>query len=386
MENNVSSLRVAILQRVCTPYRVPLFRALSEEKNIEFKLFIGDNIPESKVKNAENLNEINHVRLKSRFIKLRGHYFPIHTDLIKNLLDYEPDVIICEGESHFFGYLQAIIYKIFLRRDVKLIHWCFIALPGEDLSKKLLISKIKSFFRTFFDGFLVYSSYSKQRLIAIGGVPENKIFVATNVGDTTKNIKLADGVHHSKKEIRANLGVRNNFTTVYLGTLDENKRPGLLLEIAKMDQAKDINFLFLGTGPLLEPLRNSVEELGLQNVYLPGRVVENLPLYLKASDVLVIPGRGGIVISEAMSYFLPVIAHLCDGTEYDLIVPDENGLLLNKGDAKDFYDAIYYLKSNPRECSKMGKNGRIMVQNKFNTDYMVCEIIKTVKTIYNNEY
>jgi glycosyltransferase involved in cell wall biosynthesis len=290
-------------------------------------------------------------------------------------------VIICEGESHFFGYLQAIFYKIFLRREVKLIHWCFIALPGEDLSKKRLISSVKSFFRKFFDGFLVYSSYSKKRLLEIGGVPENKIFVATNVGDTSKNIKLADGLCKSKKEIKTSLGIRNNFTAVYLGTLDENKRPDLLLEIAKMEQAKDINFLFLGSGPLLEPLRNSVKELGLQNVYLPGRVVDSLPQYLKASDVLVIPGRGGIVISEAMAYSLPVIVHMCDGTEYELIQDNLTGVHLTNGDIQDFSCAIFGLASNSKKCIRMGSLGRKMIETKFNTGNMVKQIKLAIERI-----
>lgn len=375
-------MRVAILQRVCTQYRVPLFQSLSFDSEIEFHLFIGDDVPDSKVKNADNLTGINYTRLKSYFIKLRGHYFPIHTDLIKKIREYKPDIIICEGESNFFGYLQAIFYKNLYKRKTKLVHWCFIALPGENLNDKPFIAKVKSFFRLFFDGFLVYSNYSKHRLLEIGGVPENKIFVATNVGDTKKSLIGADSVFESKKQIRHSLGIKDNFTVTYLGTLDKNKRPDLLLEIAKFNQDKNLNFLILGSGPMLEQLMSSVQELALDCVYLPGRIIDDLPLYLKASDVLIIPGRGGIVISEAMAYSLPVIVHECDGTENDLIKHNFNGLHLKKGDLKDFCQAIRLLQLNPKLCSEMGKRGKLMVEEIYNTKNMVIQIKSAVNYLH----
>ena len=38
-----------------------------------------------------------------------------------------------------------------------------------------------------------------------------------------------------------------------------------------------------------------------------------------SADVVVVPGRGGIVISEAMVHGVPVIVHQADGTEYELV-------------------------------------------------------------------
>ncbi|MDP3392410.1 glycosyltransferase family 4 protein [Sediminibacterium sp.] len=378
-------MRVAILQRVCTSYRVPLFQQLSDDPEIEFKLFIGANVPDSKVKNASDLSGINFIKLKSFFVKLRGHYFPIHTNLIKELKRYQPEVIICEGESNFFGYLQAIIFKILFKRNTKLIHWCFIALPGEDVSKKQIIASVKSFFRNFFSGFLLYSSYSKMRLLQIGGVPEEKMFVATNVGNTEKLIKAYRECSFSKSESRRQLGLCDQFTILYLGTLDRNKRPELLLELPRSyDCLRKYNFVVAGEGPMFSYLESEKKRWELDNVYLVGKITSEIFSYLNAADVLIIPGRGGIVISEALAFGVPVIVHQADGTEYDLIKPGETGIILGNGAIEDFKNAILSFSNLPIEKLEQIKIlCHQTVLSEFNSQNMVNQIKIAVNTVHS---
>ena len=40
---------------------------------------------------------------------------------------------------------------------------------------------------------------------------------------------------------------------------------------------------------------------------------------LSESDLLLLPGRGGMVISESLSVLTPVLCFACDGSEYDLL-------------------------------------------------------------------
>ena len=79
-----------------------------------------------------------------------------------------------------------------------------------------------------------------------------------------------------------------------------------------------------------------------------------------------------------MAYYLPVIVHECDGTENDLIKHNFNGLHLKKGDFQDFYQAIRLLQLNPNLCSEMGKRGRLMVEEIYNTKNMVTQIKSAV--------
>src|ERR1044071_6892315 len=179
--SNNGKLRLAVLQRVCAGYRVSLFQMLADNKNIEMRLFIGDDLPVSKVRNATDLKSIPHSRLKTWHSSFGARMLTWHRGLIKELDKFSPDVILCEGESHFLGYLQAIVYKYFFNHNVALMHWCFISLPGwRSVGGKGMRSHIKAFFRKFFDAFVVYSSFSKDSLVSLGQSGE-KIFVATNV-------------------------------------------------------------------------------------------------------------------------------------------------------------------------------------------------------------
>ena len=170
--------RIAILQRVCISYRIPLFAQLTATAGIVLTLFIGDDILKSKVRNTADLKDINYRKLKTRFIRLGSRVLPWHVGLICELRKFKPDVILCEGESHFIGYLQAILYRYLFNRRVTLIHWCFISLPGwSTVGGSGYRALIKRFFRRFFDAFVVYSSFSKECLLKLGQ-PSEKIFVS----------------------------------------------------------------------------------------------------------------------------------------------------------------------------------------------------------------
>jgi glycosyltransferase involved in cell wall biosynthesis len=380
---NDNTMKLAILQRVCTSYRVPLFQRLSNDKDIDFRLYIGVDVPESKVKNASDLSGINLINLKSYFIKLKGHYFPIPTNLIMNLCKFKPDVIICEGESHFFGYLQAILYKLIFNRKVKLLHWCFIELPGEDLNQKKIVGYIKYLFRMFFDAFLVYSSYSKKRLLDIGGVEEDRIFVATNVGDTETFINKSKLNLMNVSEARKSINIKDRFTVLYVGTLDKNKKPELIIELAKRAEMQFINFVILGTGELYDKLLLENTSI-FNNIYVRGRVQEELSMYYKAASCLVIPGRGGIVISEAMSFGVPVIVHQADGTEYDLVTKN-TGFIVKNGRVDDFLNSIVTLSINSELRNQFAINSISLIENKYNTNNMLNNIKSSINFVMDNK-
>lgn len=369
--------KLAILQRVCPNYRVALFSSLSSNASLEVKLFIGDDIPGTKVKSGGELKGVNFKKLRTRFIKIGHRILPLHIGLIRELSAFKPDVILCEGESHLLGYLKAIFYKTFYDRKVGLIHWCFISLPGEPLDRSGIVGKMKKYFRTFFDAFLLYSSFSKARLVKLG-IPDEKAFVATNVGDVDKYLKIADSITKSTAEAREEVQLPNRFTVLYTGTLDENKKPEMMLDLAKICDPAKFNFVLLGAGEMLEELRNRVLSEGLSNVYLPGRVTDNLSIYFRSSDVMILPGRGGIVISEAMAFRLPVIVHQADGTEYDLIENGITGFILEEGSTSDFRHLIERLESDPPKCRAMGIAARQLVEKQYTTANMVRQITNAV--------
>lgn len=366
-------MRILTLQRVCTSYRVPLFKKLSNIVGVDFTLLIGADIPDSKVKNATALAGVNFHKFETSFIKLGRYTFPWHIGLLKYLRIHRPEVIICEGESHFLGYLVAIFYKLVFDRNVALIHWCFIGLPGEEHRIRSLNFRIKRFLYNFFDAFLLYSSYSKKRLVEMGQ-PAIKGFVATNVGNVELLLKISSDLDISESNARSKLGLPDNFTVLYVGTLDRNKKPDLLLALASRPEFNTVNFVLLGKGDMYDELLSSSNLLPARNVFVKGHVGDDLPIFYKAASCLLVPGRGGIVISEAMSFGVPVIVYQADGTEYDL-VNAESGILLKCGEENDFANAIALLLSDGAKHRCMKEKSQKLITCKYNTNNMIEKVL-----------
>ena len=162
---------------------------------------------------------------------------------------------------------------------------------------------------------------------------------------------------------------------MYVGTLDVNKRPDLLLDVAAACATGRYSFAIVGGGPLLDSVKERIDRERLSDVRACGPAGRHLATYFGAADVLVVPGRGGIVISEAMAHGVPVIVHQADGTEYDLVKGQNTGLVLKEGTVRAFREALDYLHDNPRVCAEMGRTAKNKVSVQWNTANMVSKVV-----------
>lgn len=338
-------------------------------------IVIGDDLKESKAKNAVDLSGIKLVRLPARALCFFGRVFTIHKGLLRHLRSSKPEVILCEAESHFVAYWTAIIYKLFFSPKTKLLLWCFYALPGVMAERTPIHLAFKLIGRSFFDGFISYTTYGKNFLLAKGFSNED-INVAVNVCDTAHFLALDSKLTLSKEAAKETLGAAGKFVVTYIGTLDEAKRPDLLLEICKDFKGQKVHFQIIGGGPLEQALNLQVQNEGLENVILTGKVGDDLPVYYRSSDLIIVPGRGGIVISEAMCFGVPVIVHQADGVEFDLVINNFTGIILGTGSADEFSTQICRLMKQPDLLAEMGKNAKMLVLRNFNTESMCNSIVQ----------
>lgn len=367
---------LAILQRVCTSYRLELFRRLAARPELRVRLFIGEDLPESKVRSAPDLAGLDVVKLPTRFYRLGGRLLPWHRGLARALRDFDPDVILSEAESHLLGFLTAARVRS-ERGGRALVHWGLGGLPGRH--DRWLTDRAKRLLQARADAFLVYSSFGRQVMERIGHAPE-RIVVAVNVSDTDRHAAAADALPDTRAEARAALGLPDRFTLISVGAMDANKRIDVLIEaVADLDPAR-VGALIVGGGAHLESLQAKVRDAGLTNVLLVGPVPpSDLARYYRAADVLALPGRGGMVISEAMAHRLPVIVHQADGTETDLVRDGDTGLRLESGRAEDFRRAIASLADDPERAARMGAAGRRLVDEQLNMQAMVDRILEVCR-------
>lgn len=361
-------IRIAILQRVLPAYRVHLFKIISANVANEVRIFIGEDLPDSKARSITNFGCLDVIKLPTRFFKFGARYLLEHRGLKNALATFDPDVIICEGESNFLSYLKAIWYRKSNSR-VALIHWSLGGLPGAPITNPVKHA-VKRYLLSKFETFIVYSSYGRGELLNFG-CSRDRIHVAVNVSNTQHHLIAYRDLALTREEVRNELCLPMKFTVLYAGTIEDDKRLETLIKALAEKSAPACNLVVLGDGPMLSDLKLMALELGLHHSFFPGSVsLEVMAKYYRAGDVFVLPGRGGMVISEAMAHGLPVIVHQADGVEFDLVQDGITGYRLDNNSAEAIRAAITKLWNAPEEAAAMGVAGQRLIERKYTSDSM----------------
>ncbi|MEM2487710.1 MAG: glycosyltransferase family 4 protein, partial [Thermoproteota archaeon] len=121
-----------------------------------------------------------------------------------------------------------------------------------------------------------------------------------------------------------------------------------------------------------------------EKVIFTGRISRNeVPYYYAMSDIVVVPSLQeafGLVISEAMSSGKPVIGSKVGGIP-DQIIHGYNGFLVQPRNPEEIAEKIVWLIENPEKAKQMGRNGRILAEEKFNIDRRIDRIIQLYKEV-----
>lgn len=166
---------------------------------------------------------------------------------------------------------------------------------------------------------------------------------------------------------------------LFVGRLVAHKGLEQLIESAEKVDAK---FLIVGNGPLREKLEREIRERNLEKkVKLVGSVEDGLlPFYYNLCDVFVLPSFSrleafGIVLLEAMACSKPIVTSDIPGSR-ELITEGYNGLLAEPLNPDNLTEKINYLISNEKIGERMGKNGRRLVEEKYNWRNVTDRIIE----------
>ena len=166
-------------------------------------------------------------------------------------------------------------------------------------------------------------------------------------------------------------------TVGYAGRLDAAKGVWDLLEAAQLAAqrgAPEFSLVLIGGGPL----RSKISKLTQRSTVKPPVGVirhvphHQMPAYLNALDVLVLPSRTtprwkeqfGRVIIEALACGVPVIGSDSGHIPY-LINDTGGGVIFPEGDIEAFAESLEQLLSNPGQRETLGQQGRQRVLEKY---------------------
>jgi glycosyltransferase involved in cell wall biosynthesis len=242
----------------------------------------------------------------------------------------------------------------------KLVWWLSGHEPTENALKSAFRRSLRKIIYCRASAFIVYGSAGKKYLESLG--IKKKIFIAYNAVGTAeietvkKNwIEREEGLE-SLKPFRSALP----HSLLYIGRLSHGKRadllPEIILALDELSGSQQFGLIVIGDGPALNAVKEKSRRLGLEErIVFTGAIqgIENTGPFFLAADLLLLPGKGGLAINEAVQYGLPVVVGKADGTEEDLVIPGKNGAIILSEHPRDFAEAILRITAKPESVSEM---------------------------------
>jgi glycosyltransferase involved in cell wall biosynthesis len=224
---------------------------------------------------------------------------------------------------------------------------------------------------------LVYTSGAKEELI-LRGVSSTKITNVQNSTDTreTKS-KLSLVTLQDQENFIASSHLSKNLI-LFLGSLDANKNLELLFAAAEIAHEIDpsLTLAVVGDGPL----RSYVETMAANRSWIQflGRSEEVKVMALASAKALVIPGRVGLVATDALASGIPVVtvSHALHAPEFDYLLKNQN-CLLSSDSPRELGEKI--IEAISSDFQTLAHQTALRELPKYSTEQMVANFVIGVK-------
>ncbi|HBG47753.1 MAG TPA: hypothetical protein DDW94_12315 [Deltaproteobacteria bacterium] len=251
------------------------------------------------------------------------------------------DIVHAQGFNAAF--VARLLCRLFGKRYMASTHAVYGFKPGSFTARAVRWTLSGA------EAVLALSRASKKEMVSIG-VKEGIVSTYTYWVDQDTFRPV------SRDEAKRSLGLDERPVVLFVGRFIEVKGMELLLEAAK--SLGDIDFVFIGDGPLAGEIRSAAEKAG--NIIFRGKVANRmLPLHYSAADILCVPSKNeegfGRVIIEALSCGTPVVASRKGGIPEAI---DSSVGVLVEPSAAELVRAIEALCRSPLRLAEMQSRAR----------------------------
>lgn len=361
--------RLGIQQRVLPAYRVPFFDALGKAFPQGVGVFAGQPRPEEMIDIHARPAVAEYFPARNRHILRGAFYMCAQENILSWLESWQPDVLVAAINPRDLRTGGAIRWMHNRTRPV--LGWGLGA-PG----KGGLLQKVSDVLWAEvvgrFDGLIAYSQQGAAEYARLG-FSEKRIFVAPNAVAARPTQPAPQ---------RPDVFPDGRATVLYVGRLQARKRLDALLQAcASLPAQLQPTVCVVGDGPE----RTSLESLA-DVVYPSARFYgalhgEALAALFRAADLFILPGTGGLAVQEAMSFALPVIVAEADGTQSELVRP-ENGWMVPPGETDALRNTLQEALSDAPRLRRMGGESFRIVRDEVNLEQMVTVFAQAVATVW----
>jgi glycosyltransferase involved in cell wall biosynthesis len=353
--------RLALQQRVLPLYRGPFLEMLAAACDGGLSVFAGK---PRRLEGIASIAQLNTARYKPgknlHFLNPSSRYYLCwQCGLVRWLGAWDPDALVVEANPRYLSTPLAVRWMH--RRGRPVLGWGLgvqrTGNPIELFLRRNLLSSL--------DGMIAYSQRGAEEYRALG----------------LKNVTVAHNAVSPRPQgnppIRS-VGKVGNPVVLFVGRLQTRKRIDILLRACReLPDDLQPELVIVGDGPARSVFQDLAAKV-YPEAFFTGAVhgVELGPFFERA-DLFALPGTGGLAVQQAMARGLPVIVAEGDGTQDDLVRP-ENGWQIPPGNQEAFTAVLKEALSNLPRLREMGAESFRVVFEEINLETMVASFVEAV--------
>jgi len=365
--------RLALQQRVLPAYRVPFFDALAAACTDGLSIFAGMPLAEEEISVSNQLQVAETVIGQNRhlFDPNSPRYQCWQVGLLEWLERWQPKALVVEANPRYVSTPQAVRWMHARGRPA--IGWGLGAPPITGWLASWRARRRRNFLSTL-DAMIAYSHRGVEEYKAIG-FPQEKVFVAQN----------AVTPRPATKPRTRPPEISGRATVLFVGRLQPRKRVDHLLKAcAALNENLQPNLVVVGDGPAKEDLQLIAKSIYPQARFTGALFGAALDESFDNSDLFVLPGTGGLAVQQAMAHGLPVIVAQGDGTQDDLVRP-ENGWRIPNDDLAALTATLANALANPEGLRRKGEASFRIVDEEINVENMVQIFLQALSSVIDGK-
>lgn len=210
---------------------------------------------------------------------------------------------------------------------------------------------------------LTVSCFARENILKFWRLHSKDIFIDV-IYNSVFNEHLRNQLNSSKENKNGKIKI------LTLGHVENYKKPELWIEVAqkivKENQGKDIEFIWVGNGSLIDKCREQVRRLGTQQIQFVG-FHEDVTQFYEVASIYFQPSlveSHGISVLEAMFYKIPCVVSSNGGLP-ESVIDGVTGLVVDIENIEEMTKKINLLINNESLRQKMGELSHARYSEKF---------------------
>jgi glycosyltransferase involved in cell wall biosynthesis len=343
---------VVVIQPYVPAYRRPFFLALIERlQSADIDLVVAAGRPTGiQAARGDDVGLPDLVRLRERQISFRGRSIS-HRQI--GAVVAGADLVVLEQARRNLEMYQLLLGPRGGRRVALWGHGRTVSRSASRLEHKLLDAMTRRA-----DWFFAYTEAGAQHVVS-NGFPEERCTVVHNATDSRSLHHAVESVAPERLEaFRQAHDLAGSSTAIFVGGLDASKRIDFLVDAVSRIAAQVPGFRLLIAGlGVDEPKVLAAKRAGAPIVLLGDRRGDDLAVAARASEMILMPGRVGLIAVDSFAMGLPIVttdwSH--HAPEFDYLQPGIDSVVA-ANDPDAFASAAIRLLSMPADLALVQKN------------------------------